>query len=363
MLDLLRDPYNLDFRPRADAVELIDQGKIVECDINGERVDITAGYNGEAPDIGAYEYGDENYNIPGYQYPQASAPYPADGRTDALNDSDLMWRGGLNAVSYKVYLGTSANSLVLKATQANNIFTPDAWINDQTYYWRVDSVKADGSVVTGDVWAFTINDHAPDVVSSQKDVMVDGSATVKLAASDPDGGSLSYTIKTQPSHGTLTGSGATYVYTPDAGYEGADSFVYTVNNGTADSTWAMVVLNVTYNPASVPAGIRATEYYLTTGDFTGTEATLTLDQQLADDYFILVRGSRDGDGLSMPDADSVRVTGVPWAVGDMAGSGNGKSITLSRAAVSQDWEGVVTVVECTNPDSLGGFHLVDIVST
>ncbi|MGJ8634879.1 MAG: LamG domain-containing protein, partial [Luteolibacter sp.] len=119
--------------------------------------------------------------------------------------------------------------------------------------------------------------------------------------------------------------------------------------------------------ADNPAGIRVTEYYLTSGDFTGTSKALTLDQNLADDYFILVRGSRDGDGESMPDNDYVRVTGVPYGgsryAGSMVGSGNNNLITLERSVSDFDWEGVVTVVECTNPSSPAGFDLIDIVST
>ena len=36
-------------------------------------------YVGEAPDIGAYEYGDTVYWIPGYRYPHPSVPIPGDG--------------------------------------------------------------------------------------------------------------------------------------------------------------------------------------------------------------------------------------------------------------------------------------------
>ncbi|WP_411826914.1 hypothetical protein [Luteolibacter sp. AS25] len=115
-----------------------------------------------------------------------------------------------------------------------------------------------------------------------------------------------------------------------------------------------------------PAGIRISEYYLTTGDFTGTQKTLVLDQNLADDYFILVRGSHDGDGKSLPDNDYVRVTGVPYGgnryAGDMVGSGSNNRIILTRSAATYDWEGVITVVECTEPTHQAGFSLVDLVS-
>ena len=56
------DVYNFDFRPKAGS-SLIDQGK--------HKPGFTDGYIGSAPDIGAYEYGDKNYWIPGYQTKKA----------------------------------------------------------------------------------------------------------------------------------------------------------------------------------------------------------------------------------------------------------------------------------------------------
>jgi len=116
----------------------------------------------------------------------------------------------------------------------------------------------------------------------------------------------------------------------------------------------------TNNPSP---SIRVTEYYITTGDFSETSATLTLDQDLADDYFILVRGSRTGDGASYPDNNYARVIAVPDGKGDLAASGAGNRIMLGRYAADLDWEGVVTVVECGHADSVDGFKLVDIVET
>jgi len=118
-------------------------------------------------------------------------------------------------------------------------------------------------------------------------------------------------------------------------------------------------------PAEFTPGseIRVTEYYLTTGDFSGTTTSVVLDQELAADYFILVRGSRTGDGRSLPDNDYARVVSVPGGRGDLADSGVADVIGLQRAAAEVDWEGVVTVVECATPDNPSGFRLVDAVVT
>ncbi|MCK5317409.1 MAG: hypothetical protein KAJ55_05815, partial [Anaerolineales bacterium] len=149
MKDLLRDPDNWDFRPRADAVELIDQGTPVTCTVNGQMIDVTAGYNGTAPDIGAYEYGDIEYWIPGRKLPQASMPVPPAGNQNVKLDADLMWLGALGATSYEVYFGTDPQNLVYQGSQTNNIFNPGELNANTMYYWRVDAITK------GDVWQFT----------------------------------------------------------------------------------------------------------------------------------------------------------------------------------------------------------------
>jgi hypothetical protein len=244
MSDLLRNYTDLDFRPKADAIELVDQALSVSCDVLGETYDVTAGYNGTAPDIGAYEYGDENYWIPGYQYTQASMPIPSDGITAAKYDSDLMWLGGLDAVSYDIYLGTASDSLVLVGSQTNNIFTLDEWINDQTYYWRIDSVLADSSVVTGEVWTFTIADHKPRAYSSREAVEEEGAVAFELTGYDPDGTDVDYTLTESPSHGTLSGSAPNYTYSPNEDFYGSDYILFTVTDGTNTSSEGIVIFGV-----------------------------------------------------------------------------------------------------------------------
>lgn len=160
LLWLLRDPDNRDFRPRAGYTNLIDRGTNVTCDINGETVDVTAGYLGAAPDIGAYETGDSTYWIPGRQEAQASMPVPRADAKYVRTDADLMYLIGLGGESANIYFGTSSNALTFLTSQtaptnivelANHTTLDD----NTTYCWRVDTVLADHSVVTGEVWSFT----------------------------------------------------------------------------------------------------------------------------------------------------------------------------------------------------------------
>jgi len=65
--------------------------------------------------------------------------------------------------------------------------------------------------------------------------------------SDPENDPITAALVSGPSHGTLVlNADGSFTYTPDANYNGADSFTYRSNDGTADSGVATV--NLTVNP-------------------------------------------------------------------------------------------------------------------
>ncbi len=152
--DQLRDPDNLDFRPKADS-DLVDAGIVIQG--------INDRFLGKGPDIGPYEYGDVIYWIPGYQSVHASRPVPPDGANKVKHDADLMWLPGYKAASYDIYFatkkegieGADKRSSSYRGNQKNNIFSPSALEIGKTYYWRVDSVIGE-KIIQGDVWNFTV---------------------------------------------------------------------------------------------------------------------------------------------------------------------------------------------------------------
>jgi hypothetical protein len=74
-----------------------------------------------------------------------------------------------------------------------------------------------------------------------------------------EGGSLSFSVQTQPSNGGLSVSGADYTYTPDPDFFGTDSFMFIVTESGRNSAPAMVTLNVTgINDAPTAANSNAT---------------------------------------------------------------------------------------------------------
>jgi VCBS repeat-containing protein len=83
--------------------------------------------------------------------------------------------------------------------------------------------------------------------SGDEDTPING----QVVATDVDNSAdqLSYILVSGPSHGTLTLSGnGSFTYTPDANYDGPDSFGYKANDGNLDSNVAVVGLTV--NPVN-----------------------------------------------------------------------------------------------------------------
>ena len=91
----------------------------------------------------------------------AYLPGPADGATDASTAAALAWQPGQAVVKHHVYFGASLDAVTQgaasadKGIQEGTTFTPGPLDSVTTYYWRVDEIKADNSVVAGLVWSFT----------------------------------------------------------------------------------------------------------------------------------------------------------------------------------------------------------------
>jgi len=89
--------------------------------------------------------------------PKAIKPQPANEFVGMpLEELKLSWIQGANSKGHKVYLGTSPDTMELLAEVSDSTYTVvPALERGITYYWRVDEVQPDGSVVKGDVWNFS----------------------------------------------------------------------------------------------------------------------------------------------------------------------------------------------------------------
>ena len=73
----------------------------------------------------------------------------------------------------------------------------------------------------------------------------DTALEITLSAVDLYPGTLTWTVLSQPLHGTLSGTAPALTYTPATNYYGPDSFTFKVNDGTSDSNIATITITVT----------------------------------------------------------------------------------------------------------------------
>jgi len=145
-------------------------------------------------------------------------------------------------LTYNVVTGPSHGHLSGKAPKLT--YTPEANFNgSDSFTFNVNDGMVDGVPVTVLITVKAVNDPPTandDSVTTQEDTLV----SITLAGSDPDGDALSYSVVKDPSHGSLSGTGPNLTYTPNANFNGSDSFLFIVNDGTVDSAAATVSINL-----------------------------------------------------------------------------------------------------------------------
>lgn len=175
-------------------------------------------------------------------------------------------------------------------------YTPDAgFVGTVTWtYQATDGFDVDGNG-TADLisamFSIRVNDTPPTAagdsysISHGDPLVVSGTGGILANDQDLDGDTLTFQIQSGVSHGTLTTfpTGG-FVYVPNAGFVGNDSFTYTVSDGTLTSTPASVVLHV--------------------GNFLPTATNQTYSGLHDDQLFIsadsgLLANAADGDGDSL----------------------------------------------------------------
>jgi regulation of enolase protein 1 (concanavalin A-like superfamily) len=155
---------------------------------------------------------------------------------------------------------------------------------------RVDYVQIDSDPIQSEDGVTAPPDAVDDAFSTPADAaLVLSLADLTANDVEPDGDPLTLVSTTAPAHGTLTDNGdGTWTYSPAAGFNGYDSFTYTVSDGTSQDT-ATVTLTIGTPPlpALIPDDFHAASL---SGDWTVVNpqgATLSMGGD-ADDAFLRI---------------------------------------------------------------------------
>ncbi len=125
-------------------------------------------------------------------------------------------------------------------------YTPDSGFNGtDTFTYVVSDGNGGTDTATVSIAVATVNDP-PIAVDDTDTTDEDAPVTIDVLDndSDPDGDGLSVQSVTQPAHGSVINNGIDVTYVPDPGFDGTDTFTYTVSDGNGGSATATAVVEV-----------------------------------------------------------------------------------------------------------------------
>jgi VCBS repeat-containing protein len=246
---------------------------------------------------------------------------------------------------------TDAGTGAFVYTPVLNYHGPDS------FTFKANDGQLDSDVATVSITLNSVND-TPVAHDQAVSTDEDNAVPVTLAAADVDGDVLTYGVVSGPAHGTLSGSGASLVYTPNANYHGPDSFTFKVSDGQADSNTATVnvaVSAINDDPVAIDDCASTTE------DSSVTISVLTNDSDVDGDSLQISAFTQPSHGTVVLNADGsyTYTPNAPFSGTDSftytITDGNGSDATAEvRISVAEAAAGTFS----TFPDSMGGTALL-----
>ncbi|MBX2823552.1 MAG: choice-of-anchor C family protein, partial [Gammaproteobacteria bacterium] len=296
--------------------------------------------------------------------PTASLANGTEDTPYIVQESDLLQGfSDVDSAELSVAGLTASDGTVTDNGDGTFTVTPSADFNG-TVTLTYDVEDGNGGSLTGQQQTYTLNAVNDDPVGTDDSVTTDEDTAVDITTasllsndSDVDGDPLSLDNVNAPSNGTvvLNNNGTTgdvtddfITYTPDANFNGADSFTYFLSDGSG-ATIATTV-NVTVNPVNddplvngLSGGATYTESQVNSGfqifdtdvtvidvdssDFSGGSlSSFYVDPGLPEDQLGIVSSTTAGVGIEVS-GSNVSFNGV--LIGEITSDGtNGSSLTI-----------------------------------
>jgi len=166
-----------------------------------------------------------------------------------------------DALTYSIIIGP-ANGRATVSDNATGTFSyrpvEDYTGLDSLIFSVTDSVLSD--IATVSITVTAVND-APVAVTAAVTTEEDMDYGGLVSAFDIDNDPLTYSLLTEPSHGTVAitdSSAGTYTYSPKVNYNGSDSFTFTSSDGTLSDTSKVSITVTAVNDAPVAFAERVT---------------------------------------------------------------------------------------------------------
>ncbi len=243
--------------------------------------------------------------------------------------------------------GTSvpANGTVVINGNGTLTYTPDANFNgNDSFTYTVSDGNGGTDTATVTIVVAAVND-APVTVDDTANTDEDTSVTFdpRTNDTDVDGDALTITGTSTPANGAVVINGnGTLTYSPDANFNGQDSFTYTVNDGQGGTATGTVVITVA--PVNDPP-VAADDSASTNEDVPITVSVLDNDSDLEGDPIVVIAttqpangtitgGGADGNIFYHPDANFNGTDTFTYTVTDGQGGTDTATVTVTVLPVN-----------------------------
>lgn len=202
----------------------------------------------------------------GYESGSSAATTPVEGEGGYINRAPLVTDQSLvgnedeaisgqvvasdiegDAITYALTLAPANGTLALDAATGQFTFTPNANYNGaDSFVVTVTDSRGNAAATTISMNILPVND-APTTGDVNLTTDEDTPVVGQVIAQDIEDDTLSYGVSSEPTNGTVALNPATggFVYTPNANYNGSDSFVVTISDGNGGTATSVVSIGVT----------------------------------------------------------------------------------------------------------------------
>ncbi len=224
-----------------------------------------------------------------------------------INDSDADG----NTLS-ALLINSPANGTLALNADGSFTYTPTSDFNSTDFFtYQASDGTFSSNVVTVTISVNPVND-APvatgDEYSVDEDTVLATDAVFGLLSndSDPEGDALAALLVDSPDNGTLTlNADGSFAYTPNADFNGVDSFSYVANDGLIESNIGTVVVNVvpTDDPALIVLPTEFTDSNNVAQRIVGQTIDFTVTLEDVDDSDYVFQLDLESSGI--PDGEAV----------------------------------------------------------
>ena len=248
-----------------------------------------------------------------------------------------------DALTYSIVVnGSKGTALITNPATGAFTYTPDPnTTGSDSFTFKVNDGNDDSSIATVTVTITAVND-APVATDDTASTNEDTAATITVLANDTDtdGDALTVSAVSQGSNGVVTTNGTTVTYTPNADWNGADSFTYTVSDGNGGTHTATVSMTVIAGN-DIPAA--ADDSAITAEDTAVMVNVLANDTDLDGDSLSVSAITQGGNGSVTTNGTTVAYTPNPgwngtdsftYTISDGNGGTDTASVNLTVTAVN-----------------------------